>query len=177
MAINEKEKIILAKLIKKANNTQIKGDIWHELVKKFVTVSIELFITDKHNRVFMVYRKDREFDGYHIPGVRINHWETVDQACKRLIKNEIKPNGLKITKMVPIGWFGVQKDNNLKNKSYYRNPIQLIHTAHYDGEFIEKKDIGFFQLGALPKNTLECQKLLIKRFKNFLKDNQIVLGK
>lgn len=72
MPLNEQEIIKLTDLLARVDNTQIKGDVWYELVKKFITVPIELCILDDQERVLLVYRKDREFDGYHMPGSVVN---------------------------------------------------------------------------------------------------------
>ncbi|MEK6968702.1 MAG: hypothetical protein AABX51_08840, partial [Nanoarchaeota archaeon] len=102
MALNEEENILLANLLNKANNTEIKGAVWHELVKKFMTVSVELFVLDDSNQIFLIRRPscDPEFTGcpYQMPGTVVNDWENVNLAKERLIQTEIVPAGLeKIT--------------------------------------------------------------------------------
>lgn len=53
LPLKEEEKQQLAGLLERIKNTEIKGEIWHQLVKKFITVPIELCILDKQNRVFL----------------------------------------------------------------------------------------------------------------------------
>lgn len=175
--LTDEEKKELAHLLEKAENVEIRGEIWHQLVKKFITVPIELCILNEENKVFLVYRKDREFDGYHMPGTVINDWETVDEACNRLIKKEVAEGaGLTITTPISIGWLEVRRGNK-PEESKTRNAISLLHVAKVFGKPLLKEGSGFYAFDALPENTLGHHKYILTFFEKYLDDGQIILGK
>lgn len=177
MALNEKEKKELVILLEKVESTEIKGDIWHQLVKKFITVPIELCILDDDNRIFMVYRKDREFDGYHMPGSVVNDWETVEEAKARLVKGEINDGaGIEITEPISIGWLDSPKDAGPAEPSP-RHGVLLLHIAYFHGTFSPREGMGFFPLDNIPENTLGCHKFLVTFLRKYLEDSSPILGK
>ena len=164
-SITEEEKKELARLLSKIKNREIVGDIWHQLVKKFITVPVELCVLDSKNRVFLVYRKDREFDGYHLPGTIVNDWETVHDARVRLMQGEIqKDAGFVISYPESIGWIEVRRGEG-EYESRTRNTVALLHIARIQGEFIEKEGYGFYALDAIPENTLQDHKFILRYFK------------
>ena len=176
-SLTDEEKKELAHLLEKAENIEIRGEIWHQLVKKFITVPIELCILNEDNKVFLVYRKDREFDGYHMPGTVINDWETVEEACKRLIKKEVTEGaGLTITEPVSIGWLEVRRGDK-PEESKTRNAISLLHVAKIVQEPVLQEGTGFYAFDALPENTLGHHLYILKFFKKYIEDGEIILGK
>ncbi|MDQ3017021.1 MAG: NUDIX domain-containing protein, partial [Bacteroidota bacterium] len=148
---------------------------WHELVKKFITVAIELCILDDQNRVFLVYRKDKEYDGYHMPGTVVNDWEGVLDAKKRLVEGEVAIQGLTITDPQPIGWLEVQRGNG-PHTDHSRHGLSLLHVAHFSSTFVPKNGAGFYSFDALPKNTLISHRYLLKIYMKYVEDGKIVLG-
>ena len=174
--LNDDDKKLLASLLERAKNTDIKGEVWHQLVKKFITVPVELCVLDSKNRVFLVYRKDREFDGYHLPGTIVNDWETVHDARVRLMQGEIqKDAGFVISYPESIGWIEVRRGEG-EYESRTRNTVALLHIARIQGEFIEKEGYGFYALDAIPKNTLQDHKFILRYFKKYLENGHIILG-
>ncbi len=181
MALNEDEKQLLVKLLNKADNTEIKGAIWHELVRKFVTTTIEMCVLDNRSRILLVRRlaNDPEFTDrpYHMPGTVICDWETVDQARERLIKSEINSiDILKITEPKPIGWMEFHRGGDQEKNSNTRHTIALLHIARFEGEFSEKENAGFFPIDSIPENVIGCHKFMTSIFKRYLEDGQIILG-
>lgn len=177
MTLNVQEKEELAILLEKIENTEITGEIWHQLVKKFITVPIELCIFDDQNRIFLVYRKDREFNGYHMPGSVVNDWETVAEALKRLVKSEINNDaGIEITEPKSIGWLDSPR-NIIPSETLTRHGILLLHVAYFHGTFPPQKGMGFYPLDVLPDNILECHRYLVPFLKRYLKDGHPILGK
>lgn len=176
MPLNTKELSELADLLAKVDDTQIKGEVWHKLIQKFMTVAVELCILDGQDRVFLARRSpdDMEFPGrpYHMPGTVVNDWEKVKEAILRLIKNEIQSAGLEITEPEPIGWVEVSK-----GKKMDRHEIGLLHIAHFRGTFPEREDMGFFPINNLPKDIINSHIFLIEKFKEYLKNGKPILGK
>lgn len=176
-SLDEEEKKQLAHLLEKVDNVQIRGEIWHQLVKKIITVPIELCITDENNNVFLVYRKDREFDGYHMPGTVINDWETVEEACNRLVKGEvIRDAGITISSPYSIGWLEVRRGLK-EEESTTRNAISLLFTARLEGDFVPQEGKGFFSFDNLPENTLGHHKFILRYFRKNFEDGSIILGR
>ena len=176
MSLTENEEKELASLIEKAESIEIRGEIWHQLVKKFITTPIELCILDDEGKVFMVYRKDREFDGYHIPGSVVNDWETVEGACNRLVQSEIITDaGIEITEPKPIGWIDSPRDV-WPDEVSTRHGISLLYIAYFHGEFLPKEGMSFFTFDSIPDNTLGGHKFLLPFFKRYLEDGKPILG-
>lgn len=174
--LNESDKRELAKLLERAKNTDIKGEIWYQFVKKFITVPVELCVLDKENRVFLVYRKDREFDGYHLPGTIVNDWETVHDARLRLMQGEIKNDaGFDISYPEPIGWLQVRRGEG-EVESPTRHTVALLHIARVEGDFTPQEGYGFYALDDIPKNTLRDHKFILRYFRRYIEDGRIILG-
>ncbi len=158
MSLNKNELETLAGLLRRIDNTQITGPVWHALVKKFPTVAVELIILDEDNNVFLVYRKDEEFCGWHHPGSVWNDWETIDQRLERLIEREITEDAqMKISKPYPIGWRIEYKDIP-KNNKVTRSTCSLYYVAKKEGEFVKKAGYDFFPFDQLPEDTLPFHK-------------------
>lgn len=174
--LQESDKVQLAKLLERAKNTDIKGEIWYQLVKKFITVPVELCVLDHENRVFLVYRKDREFDGYHLPGTIVNDWETVHDARLRLVQGEIKKDaGFDISYPEPIGWLEVRRGEG-EYESRTRNTVALLHIARLVGDFTPQEGYGFYAFDDIPKNTLPDHKFILNYFRRYLENGHVILG-
>lgn len=164
------ELTVLADLLRRARNTQIKGEVWHALVTKFPTVPIELIVLDDQSRVLLVYRDDAEFKGWHHPGAVWNDWETIPERRQRLVESEIiKGAGIQVTDPVSIGWMGVYRGNGT-DESQTRLACALIHISCLIGEFSPKEGYGFFSLDNLPENTLRHHRYMLRRVQKYLKD-------
>ncbi len=174
--LSEEEKVELSTLLERAKNTDIKGEIWYQMVKKFITVPVELCVLDKDNKVFLVYRKDREFDGYHLPGTIVNDWETVHDARVRLMEGEIKKDaGFTISYPESIGWLQVRRGEG-ENDSPTRNTVALLHIARLEGDFTPQEGYGFYMFDNIPKSTLKDHKFILRYFKRYLENGHIILG-
>ncbi|HMO77677.1 MAG TPA: NUDIX hydrolase [Candidatus Paceibacterota bacterium] len=132
--------------MEKTDDTEIRGEIWHQLVKKFITVATELCILDNKNRVLLIYRKDREFDGYHLPGSVVNNWETGKGALSRLIFQEVTVGvGSDMTEPEPLGWLGSSKDAGPAEPSS-RHGVLLLHVARFSDAFLPREVVAFYDL-------------------------------
>ena len=174
--LDENDKEQLAHLLERAKNTDIKGEIWHQLVKKFITIPVELCVLDNENKVFLVYRKDREFDGYHLPGTIVNDWETVHDARVRLMQGEIqKDAGFMISYPESIGWIEVRRGEG-ECESRTRNTVALLHIARIQGEFTKNEGYGFYAFDDIPNGTLRDHKFILRYFKRYLENGHPILG-
>lgn len=176
MSLTLNELSTFSVLLSKIDNTQIKGDVWHELVKKFITVPIELMVIDEQKRVLLVYRKDREFDAYHFPGTVVNDWETAYDARLRLVAGEIEGAlGITITDPESIGWLETKRGEG-EGENPSRHTIALVHLAYFHGTFSPREGAGFFSFDAIPENTLSDHKRFLRRVKQYLEDRKVILG-
>lgn len=158
MSLNKNELETLTDLLDRIENTQIRGPVWHALVKKFPTVAIELIVLDADNKVFLAYRKDQEFCGWHHPGSVWNDWETIDERLQRLVQREITEDAkLKISKPYPIGWRAEYKSAT-ENNGVTRSTCSLYYVAKLEGDFVKMDGYGFFQFSHLPEDTLPFHK-------------------
>ena len=174
--LREEEKELLAKLLERAESTDIKGDTWHEMVKKFITVPVELCVLDTENKVFLVYRKDREFDGYHLPGTVVTDWETVHDARLRIVTSEIKEHaGFDISYPESVGWIEVKRGTG-PDCNPTRHTAALLHIAHQVSDFTPREGSGFYSFDNIPENTLPDHKFMLRYFKRYLENGQAILG-
>ncbi len=174
--LTDTEKVQLATLLERAESSDIKGGIWYEMVKKFITVPIELCILDTESRVFLVYRKDREFDGYHLPGTVVNDWETVHDARLRLIQGEIKKDaGFDISYPESIGWLEVRRGNR-PDCNPTRHTAALLHITHVKGDVVPTEGSGFYSFDDIPFNTLPDHVFMLRFFKRYLENGKPILG-
>jgi hypothetical protein len=173
MALNQEEKLQLTILLEKAVSTDIRGSLWHALVKIFPTVPIELIVLNERNEVFLVYRDDFEFKGWHHPGSVWNAWETIPERREKLVSGELTKNfGVTVTKPQPIGWMGVYRgiEEDGPNSNPTRVECSLVHIAYLTSVFINQQGASFFSLDDLPDNTLAHHKYILRRVKQYLID-------
>ncbi len=173
MALNQDEKLQLTILLEKAVSTDIRGSVWHALIKIFPTVPIELIVLNERNEVFLVYRDDFEFKGWHHPGSVWNAWETIPERREKLISGEItKTFGLTVSKPESIGWMGVYKGSETDgpNSNPTRLECSLPHIAYLTSSFTSQQGVGFFPLDDLPKVTLTHHRYILRRVKQYLVD-------
>jgi hypothetical protein len=166
MSLSEKETKVLVSLLRKLE-WPIDPRVFLVLANKVITASIELAILDKTDRVLMHYRKDVEFNGYHMPGTVIrDNDENVPAAVRRLIATELRGTKMKISVPMCIGWAETQKGTG-PYMNPYRHEIGLIHLARVQGAGIGE----FFQLDALPPNTLPHHIKLVALVAAYIKEH------
>lgn len=172
--LTAQEKENLALLLERVDSSEIRGEIWHQLVQKFITVSVIFCVLDKNGDVFLSYRKDREFDGYHLPGATVNDWETVDQARERLAQGELKRDaGIDIGETKPIGW--VEASRGVGDNPT-RHAVILMYLTYVQNNVSLPEGLGFFPLKQLPSNILGCEKRVLSFFQKYLSDGVYILG-
>ncbi|MGC9603058.1 MAG: NUDIX hydrolase [Minisyncoccia bacterium] len=132
----------------------LKQSIFSAIVNKTVSVPIELAVFDEQGRVLMFYRRDDEYDGYHIPGTVLRDNEDVPAAIRRLLKSEVV--GGRVTQITSLGWIEIPKGDNPT-----RHEISLLHSCVLEGPYNGKSGEFFFP-DKLPFTTLDHHHTLIK---------------
>ncbi len=63
-------------------------DIFDKFLSKVVPASQELILI-KNKQIYLTYRKDKWWQGWHTPGGTIRPRETIEETCQRIADNEI----------------------------------------------------------------------------------------
>ncbi len=136
-------------------------EIW---CKVFGTVCAEIVVLkngDQEPEIFLTYRKDKFFDGWHIPGCVHLPTERIENTINRVLKKEIQipPN-----KAIFFDWFERTSGKN-KEQSSRGHEFSLVFIIK-SRQKIEENDIAkFFPLRKLPKNIMHHQLPIIKKLK------------
>lgn len=171
MALNEQEAQCLVDMSKKIEWPLLK-EVFHALVSVVVTVPLELCVLDSQMRALMFYRKDSEYNGYHLPGTVLRNDDTILKALSRLIQNELA--GYKITQPENIGWIEVLMGDR-EGQDPGRHQISLIFIARLDESALVKSGV-FFHLDALPSDILTHHRMILEKVKEYLTDGKPLLG-
>ncbi len=126
--------------------------------KNEIGIAIELCVLRKQKgewQVLLIYRQDKFFKGWHMPGSLLMPGETIVQVFKRLSHDEI---GVAITKpkFVTI-------NEHFTRRGY---EISLVHTCHLVGKGIPQGK--FFSLDKPPSTTLSTHKEMIRAVRRTL---------
>lgn len=92
--MTNKDRVSLISLldkIKKENLTvpNMPLDIWYALNKILPLAAVEVIVTNTGKDFLLTKRKDLFWDGWHIPGGFIGLNESIENACKRVAKEEL----------------------------------------------------------------------------------------
>ena len=171
MKLTEQEVRMLVGLLEKLEWPTPK-EVFYMIMRRFISIPIELCVLDGNDRVLMFYRKDEEYDGYHMPGTVLRDDETVPQAIKRLIQNELV--GSEVTDPKNIGWVEIPRGNGYGNNPT-RHEISILFIAHLQGADGGSGGV-VFTFDALPENTLPHHRVLAEKFRLYLENGKPILG-
>lgn len=135
----------------------------------FGTVCAEMIVIknrDKNPEIFLTYRKDKFFKGWHIPGRVCIPTEEINDTLKRVCKEEIK---MLITKEKFFGWFERPFGKGVGECSR-GHEFSFVFIAELKGGATENHAEKFFPLNKLPKNLISLQIPIIKELNHFLLD-------
>jgi len=128
-------------------------------------LSVDGIIIEK-GKVLMIKRKIEPFKGYWVlPGGHVEYGETVENAIKREIKEELGVSA-KIEKL--IGVFS----NPKRDPRYHSISIAYLLKKEKGGKItlnFEASEFKFFPLNNLPKNIGFDHREMIKRLKSLVK--------
>lgn len=137
--------------------------VFRALVNIMVSVPIELAVLNEQNEILMFYRKDKEYDGNHIPGSVLRDNENVSDVLERLRTSEVV--GGKISNPVNIGHVEISKGSG-SGQNPTRHEISLIYVARLTGPY--NGSGRFYPLDQLPENTLSHHRILIGKVRSWL---------
>lgn len=159
MALAPEEIPLLVNLLGKME-WPVPHEVFRALCKYTTTNPIELVIWNGKNEIFLVYRKDEDYDGYHMPGTVLRDNESVPQAIERLLKNEVP---FYVYPAKCIGWRETPRGTG-EGEDPTRHQIALLYSTNtlmYKPK-IGIPNAGFFHPQSLPTNTLSHHRPLIK---------------
>lgn len=160
MTLTKNEEIILMGLLEKLSSP-ISPDVFRVLMRKTVSVPIELAVFNSNNQILMIFRKDEEYNGHHLPGTVLRNDENVNDALKRLIAKELA--GANILNINSVGWVEIPRGTN-QEENPTRHEISLLHVGYLNDKY--KGSGEFFYPEDLPLNILSHHRRLIREIIN-----------
>ena len=134
----------------------LQHDEFHELVKKTVTVPVELGVFNDKGDILMFWRDD-DYTGNHIPGTVLQDHQDVPTALQRLLNSEVV--GGEVTPPIELGWKEILKGTGI-GQNPTRHEVSLLYacwlTKPYQG-----KGGKFYPMNQLPDDTLPHHRVLI----------------
>jgi len=166
MSLSAEEIMHLSALMKKVEFPVPKEifDVW---CSNFTINTVELGVIRTNEsgekEIFLTYRKDAFFDGWHIPGSVILPGETVEDKIEKLIKSEFKE--MNISKPSFFSWFErvIGRDEGLRGQE-----MGLFFIADFFEGFNELESEKFFSFESIPYNLIEEHKILIDQLKSYV---------
>lgn len=109
---------------------------WMQLHRIVPMPAVELIIHQNERKEFLLtMRRDKFWNGWHIPGGFILQRETIPDATKRIVQRELKIQG--VTNIKPIA---IKK----WDKHPYGSPISLVLVCSAVGKIEETEEMRFF---------------------------------
>lgn len=96
--MTQKEISLLINLLKKLKREKLTPPnmpftLWRTIISIVPIPSVEVIITRSGKDFLLTYRKDQDWDGWHIPGGFILPRESIENACQRVAQKEL---GMKV---------------------------------------------------------------------------------
>lgn len=133
-------------------------DVW---CNKFTVNVVELATTRLNSsglrEILLIYRKDKFFDGWHIPGSVILPCRTVNDTISKIVSSEL--GNVSLSTPIFLNWFEkvVGVDRNLRGQE-----MSLLFHSNIDGFFKESESAKFFSFDNIPGNLIESHRILIE---------------
>ncbi len=169
MSLTPEESLQLAALMQKVE-FPVSQEVFNEWCANFSigTAEIALFRINpktKEKEVFLTYRKDRFFDGWHFPGSVILPGKTVQDTLNKVIKSEL--GSMQMTEPKYLTWFERVKG---RDKEVRGQELSIFHVASTSAEDGETETAKFFALNNIPENLILEHRVVIDYLKENLKD-------
>lgn len=137
-------------------------EVWRASQVAFCRPALEIIITRNKGKEFLLsYRKDKDYDAWHIPGGFILVRETIEDACNRIVCKELGIkglNGLKLIDAFKWSWPG---------HPFGGSPISLVYAISSLKEVEETCTVKYFR--EIPRNTIPEHAGFLKTYINTLK--------
>lgn len=153
--MTKKEKDILVKLLEKLSTQNLlipnmPLDVWYAINRILPLPAVEVIVSTNGKDFLLTKRKDKFWDGWHIPGGFLMRKETLEKACNRVAKKEI---GMTVMFKKLIGvhvWTDHPYANSLslicyctaksrlkKGRFFTKIPVNIVpHHSEFIGKFL-----------------------------------------
>lgn len=132
----------------------------------FGTVCAEIAVIknkDKNPEIFLTYRKDKFFKGWHIPGRVCIPTEKISNTLRRVYEEEIK---MSIAKQKFFDWFERPFGKGM-GQSPRGHEFSFVFMAESKNKVRENSTEKFFPLNKLPKDLILSQMPIVEKLLNF----------
>lgn len=162
MSLTEEEQFELVRLMHKLK-FPVPLPVFEAWCKTFGIVCAEVAVfRDIGNgpEILLIYRKDKFFDGWHIPGCVHLPLECIQDTLRRVLEKEIM---VEVDKPIFYKWFErLQGDGDGQSKRGYE--LSLVFTTNILGEFRENENEKFFPISNLPSNIVKGHIPIVEHF-------------
>jgi hypothetical protein len=163
----------LAELLKKLS-WPVDSKVFDALCENFSVTPVELAVMRKSlcgPEVFMVYRNDKFFRGWHITGSIVVPGRTTDDVLRDIVSREV---GISFAEPhFSFVRFRQFMKGSGPNQSRRGQEVSLIHILFLpdDTDVSLDGERGFFPLNNLPRDTLQHHKVVLADVREYLARN------
>jgi len=149
-------------------------EVFYTWCEVFGIIAAELVLLRYKNgkpEIFLEYRKDRFFTGWHVQGSVELPNERITDTLKRVIKNELQGE---VTTPKFFNWFErVKGKKNIVGFSKRGHELAFVFIAEPKKMPKETATRKFFPLNKIPKNTIKFHAALIKSLVPLYKNKKV----
>lgn len=148
--MTEEKLKLLAKLLEEMAH-EYRGwtpeEVWRASHLAFCRPAVEVLINRNNGKEFLLsYRRDSNYDAWHIPGGFILVRESIAHACNRVVSKELGINGVCDLKLIDVhkwSWPG---------HPFGGSPLSLVYSASPLENVSETNTVKYFR--TIPRNTI-----------------------
>jgi hypothetical protein len=135
-----------------------------------VTVPIELAILRKgDSEVFLIHRKDKFYDGNHMPGTVLLPGQQCADRLQALRQGEVSNAGLTVTNPQFVTAVETLMGPDHEGKNPRGQEMAVLFVCRVVDDNAEPTKGAFYPLGELPPDTLVHHIRLVEKVKSFLR--------
>ncbi len=162
MALTPQDAQELLRLIPQAT-FPLPREVFEAFCFNFITVAVEIALFREKNdtqEVFLTYREDPLFSGWHIPGSVIRPNESITETVQRVQDEEF---AMEISAPVFHSWHERMKGEKVGD-SVRGHEYGFLYTSELVGEARETETEKFFPVNAIPKDLLRVHTRIVQLF-------------
>lgn len=165
MALTREQELQLAVLLREMTFPTKTQELFEAWCWSQITNPVELAVmrNEKAREILLIYREDKFYRGWHMPGSVILPGTNSLLARVNLIEREVRAP-ISIPRFV--GYKEFPRGNGCAENSRGQE-LSLLFVAHLTGDLPETSAKRFFPLGAIPEGTLGHHIELIKMIREW----------
>jgi len=148
-------------------NGKIPIEAFYAFCESFISPTVDVIpyrIRNNEIEILLIYRKDKYYDGFHLPGSIIVPGRTSKETLEFVISNELGESA-KVSKKNFISVSDIMKGAGVGLDNRGQN-LTLLYACEIDGEVLEGK---WSTQENLPKNIIPEHQLVVKRSFDWIK--------